>query len=250
MTSNTNRFRWVSVEYALIAAVLWSLSALVAAPPTEVFVIGSLYRQHESVAGYSLDTLRRIVVTIDPQVLVLDCTPKEIATQSVHASKIEYPGVIFPLMNERKPRVYAAEPDEPLFSEIVQSIVTATRDLEQSKPETAQALVQLKKASDAALAVYWQTAAHVHDNVTAQALAGREVLNNRIIGPAAETGSRRWNQHWTDAIVRAAKENPGKRILAVAGIQNRSWIMSALKDVDDIDLIDIEKWLRERNIVD
>jgi hypothetical protein len=227
-----------------IVAALPVLSVVGAAPATEVYVIGSLYGLHARAPGYDLEALRRIVVAIDPQVLVLDCTPREIATRTVHASKIEYPEVIFPLMRERQYAVYPAEPDEPMFGEIVESIVEASQDLKRTRPEAAQAIEQFKKATDSVLTAYWQSPADAHDAITAQMLAAKEALQNRIIGPAAETGSIRWNRHWADSILRAARENPGRRILALTGIANRSPITLALKGATGIKVIDTTLWLR------
>ena len=48
--------------------------------------------------------------------IVTDCTPTEIREQKVHASKIEYPQVIFPLVQQHGYRVYAGEPDEPFIT--------------------------------------------------------------------------------------------------------------------------------------
>src|SRR5262245_43034465 len=246
MTRQTWTFQQLASRCAIatMVAALVTMSAAGAAPAADVYVIGSLYGLHASAPGYDLQALRRIVVAIDPQVLVLDCTPREIATRTVHASKIEYPEVIFPLMRERQYVVYAAEPDEPMFSDIVTSIVEASQDLKRTRPEAAQALDQFKKATDSALTAYWRSPADAHDAITAQMLAAREALQNRMIGPAAETGSVRWNRHWADSIVRAARENPGRRILALTGIANRSSITLALKGATGIKVIDTTSWLR------
>ena len=51
----------------------------------EVYVLGTLYKRHESVPIYSLEVLRKIVEQIRPDVLVLDCTPSEVRAQRVSA---------------------------------------------------------------------------------------------------------------------------------------------------------------------
>src|SRR5262245_47858071 len=246
MTRQMRAFRRIANRCVGVAsaAALLTMRADGAAPPAEVFVIGTLYQLHASAPGYDLQTLRRIVVAIDPQVLVLDCTPREIATRSVHASKIEYPGVIFPLMREREYAVYAAEPDEPMFSQILESIVAASQDLKRSRPQAAQALDQFRKATDSVLAAHWQSPADAHDAVTAQTLAAKEALQNIMIGPAAETGAARWNRLWADTILRAVREHPGQRILALTGIANRSSIALALNGIAGINLINTSEWLR------
>ena len=94
---------------------------------SQVFVLGTLYKRHEAVPRYDLAALRRTISAIQPDALVLDVTPRELATRKVWPGKIEYPGVVFPLIDAGRYRVYAAEPDEPMFTEIVQSIVEANQ---------------------------------------------------------------------------------------------------------------------------
>lgn len=215
------------------------------AGPADVYVVGTLYRRHAAVPAYDLPALRRLMLAIKPDILVLDCTPAEIAAQTVHASKIEYAGVVFPLVRERGYPVYAAEPAEPMFSEIVQAITAENQAMGRDRPEIAKALAQFTAATYAALAPHWQSVADVQDSVTAQALAGKSVLVNRMTGPAAERGWARWNQHWADAILRAAAEHPGKRILALTGIENRPWIVEALGRAETVRVVDVPRWLRE-----
>jgi hypothetical protein len=116
-TMNTSRALRVTMVLA-VASGLMPLTALAEAR-TEIFVLGTLYTRHETTPAYDLKTLRRIILDIGPDVLVVDCTPTEVREQKVHPSKVEYPDAIFLLARERAYKVYAAEPDEPLFSEIV-----------------------------------------------------------------------------------------------------------------------------------
>lgn len=209
---------------------------------TEVFVVGTLYRRHATVPAYDLAAVRSIILAIKPDVLVVDCTPQEVRDRRVHESKIEYAQVIFPMIQEHGYKVYPAEPDEPLFTEIVQSGTAARQKFQQSKPQQAAALQDYATATYAALATYWQSAGDVQDTLTEHVLAAKVALDGRLVGTAEH--NTRWNQHWTDAILRAVRENPGKRVLALTGIENRGWIVNALAKAPDIELIDLPSWLR------
>lgn len=213
-----------------------------AATRAEVFVVGTLYRRHATVPAYDLATVRRIVLAIEPDVLVVDCTPQEVRDRRVHESKIEYAQVIFPLMQERGYKVYPAEPDEPLFTEIVQAVAAAHQRFRQSKPEESVIHQDFVKAAYTALAVHWRTPADVQDALTARVLAAKVALEGHLVGTAKH--NERWNQHWTDTIRRAARENPGARVLALTGIENRDWIVNALANTPDIALVDLPSWLR------
>lgn len=244
------------LSLALPSSIRWLVSAALTlgllladvastADRSEVFVLASLYRRHETVAAYDLATLRRIVLAVKPDVLVVDCTPREVREQQVHASKIEYPGVVFPLVREHGWRVYPAEPDEPLFTEIVQSLVKANQALEQERPDAAAAVKAYANGLFQALTIRWRSPADVHDDVTAALFAGKSAIDADIVGPVMRDGNTRWNRHWADAIKTAVGENPGKRILAIAGVENRAAIAALLKDDPRIALVDMPAWLRE-----
>src|SRR5262245_37575295 len=44
----------------------------------ELFVLATLYTRHKSVAVYDPPALRKIILAIDPEVMVLDVTPSEL----------------------------------------------------------------------------------------------------------------------------------------------------------------------------
>ncbi|HKU12801.1 MAG TPA: hypothetical protein VJQ52_00320 [Steroidobacteraceae bacterium] len=226
----------------LLAAVASAADATPAA--TRIFVLGSLYSRHQSIAAYDLAALRRVIVAIDPDVVVIDCTPTEVREQQVHTSKVEYPQVIFPLVKEHGYRVYAAEPDEPLFTQIVEPIAQAMRAYGKSNPEQARVLSDYDRATWAALALHWRSPADAHDEATALALAGRKALDAQIHGELLLEGNARWIEHWVGVVRRAAAENPGKKILAVAGIDNRQEIERELRRDPALAVVEMADWLR------
>jgi hypothetical protein len=237
--------RIIACTAALAALSLSLIGSALAADRAEVFVLGSLYSRHQSVPAYDLDALRRIILTIDPDVLIVDCTPTEVREQKVHASKIEYPNVIFPLAQQHRYRVYAAEPDEPQFTQIVQSIVQARGSFDTASPQKSAALDEYESATYAALKLHWQSPATVHDDITAAALDARKDLDDQLYGPVQTRGGVAWNEHWAAVVLKAADENPGKRLLAVAGLENRRAIESLLTSAASVRIVNMENWLRE-----
>lgn len=217
-----------------------------AASSTQVFVLGTLYSRHETIPAYDLDALRRAVLTIAPDVVVVDCTPTEVREQKVHPSKVEYPQVIFPLVQQHGYRVYAAEPDEPLFTQIVQPLAQARSEFAKARPQPARILADYDKATWAALALYWQSPADAHDETTALALAGRKALDTRVYGELQAQANARWIEHWVRIVRQAAAENPGKKILAVAGIDNRDEIERELRRDSRLTVADMAQQLRGR----
>jgi hypothetical protein len=213
----------------------------------EVMVLATLYRRHENVSVYDLSTLRKIVVAFRPDVLVLDVTPSELKEGKVHPSKIEYTEVIFPLLKNGGYRVYPAEPSEPMFSEIVNAVKNAINAFELENPAAAKEMRQLNTSAYESLKAYWRTPAEVNDNVTDRMLMGKTVLEHQLNG-VAKADNGRWNQHTVSMVQRAVRENPGKRLLVLNGIENCYWIRDALSRDSRINLVKAEQWLRDHNL--
>jgi hypothetical protein len=230
----------------LFPLLVTALASTAAAADTQVFVLGSLYSRHQTIPAYDLDALRRTVLAIAPDVVVIDCTPTEVREQTVHASKVEYPRVIFPLVKQLGYRVYAAEPDEPLFTQIVQPLAQHRSAFAQAQPEQARILADYDKATWSALTLYWRSPAEAHDPTTALALAGRKALDNQIYGEIQSQANARWIEHWVRIVRQAAAENPGKKILALAGIDNRDEIEQQLRKDAALGVVDMASWLRGR----
>jgi hypothetical protein len=212
----------------------------------EVMVLATLYRRHENVSVYDLSTLRKIILAFKPDVLVLDVTPSELKEGKVHPSKIEYTEVVFPLLKSGGYRVYPAEPAEPMFSEIVNGVQNAINAFESENLAAAKAMRQLNTSTYEALKAYWQTPAEVNDDVTDGLLMGKTAFERQLNGTAKVNGER-WNQHTVDVIQRAVKENPGKRLLVLNGIENCYWLRDALSRDSKIILVKAEQWLRDHS---
>lgn len=209
---------------------------------TDVYVLASLYRRHDEIRSYDLAALRRTVLAVQPDVLIVDCTPREVRERTVSPSKIEYPGVIFPLADARRWPMYAAEPDEPLFSEIVERGTSARSTAAATQPAAVAALKAYESGMYAVLAQHWQSPAAVHDDVTIAVVEGLTALEARYYGDA----QIRWDRHWTDVILQAVDENPGKRLLAIAGVKNRPRIIRGLREDPRVNLIDMPAWLQSK----
>jgi hypothetical protein len=161
-------------------------------------------------------------------------------------SKIEYPQVIFPLVQQHGYRVYAGVPDEQLFTQIVQPLAQARGAFAKANPQQARALDGYDEATWSALKTHWRSPADAHDETTALALAGRKALDTRAYGELSAQGDARWIEHWARIVRQAVAENPGKKILAAPGIDNRAEIERELRGDSNLTLVDMAQWLRGR----
>lgn len=230
---------------ALVSCAATTITAHAQAPdaPSEVFVLATLYRRHATTPAYGHDTLRRLIERIRPDVVVLDVSPRELRDQTVHPSKAEYPEVIFPLVRERGLRAYPGEPDEPEFTEIVTGVSRALRAFA-ADTVAARADDALELATFGALARLWQSPADVNGALTDELLAARHHYQDRVAPYAVADGWRRWNGHAAGVVRRARRENPGRRILVLIGVENCGPLRAALGREPAVRLINMEDWLR------
>lgn len=212
---------------------------------SEVYLLGTLYKRHEQVPAYNVETLVRIVEKVAPDVLVLDVTPDELRKRSVFPGKIEYTRGIFPLMDKRGFITYPAEPAEPMFSEIVEASKATLQQFDKEKPALSASFKRTEKNMYAVLGKHWTSAAHVQDEVTAEMIEAASSLQAELVGPVLKSGGERWDRHTSDVVKRAVSEHPGKRVLVLTGIRNRPLVQRNLQGDPAIKLVDMPAWLTQ-----
>lgn len=238
-------FRSTSALFVTTAALMFLSLPIQANEGNEVFVVGTLYKRHEQVPAFSVDVLKRLIADIKPSVLVLDVTPTELEKKTVFPGKIEYTQGVFPLLTQQTYTVYAAEPAEPMFSEIVQAVATAHQQFPKDKPAQSAAVKKHEEATYELLKLHWTSVANVQDEVTAAALRATIELSGAMMGPVIRNAGQRWDRHTADVVLKAVAEQPGKRILVLTGIRNRPLVTENLRAVAGIKLIDMPAWLQQ-----
>lgn len=216
-----------------------------AMPVNDVFVVATLYSRHNTTPVYNLDVLSQVVKGIAPDVVVLDVNPTELQQQKVYPGKVEYTQVIFPWLNARKCRAYAGEPGEPEYTEIVEATRQAHKAFETDKAVAFAAWSKYKEGTFEALRASWQSAADVNSETTDKVLAGKLALQGKLVGSVDASGWERWNQYTAGVVLQAVRENPGKRILLLTGLDNCYAIRSILRTHDTINLVNMEQWLKD-----
>jgi len=235
----------VAILLAVLGSLWASANAQESTGPAEVYVLATLYRRHAAIPAYSHDTLRALIKRIRPTVVVLDVSPREFRDQTVHPSKAEYPEVIFPLVHEQGYRAYAGEPDEPQFTEIVAGLGRQLRAFRTEHPDLARIDEAYETATLAALTQVWTTPADVNGALTDQLLMARRHYQDRVAGPEVAKAWRRWHDHAVMMVRRAARENPGQRILVLLGVDNCARLRPALRGLPELRLVEIEAWLSQ-----
>ncbi len=233
----------ILLSATIVIAALCLTPAYAQHPPTDVYLIGTLYKRHEQVPAFDVAVLRRIIADVRPDVMVLDVSPEELKKNSVHASKVEYTQTVVPMIATGIYAVYPAEPAEPMFSEIVQGLSAHLREYAKQQPVLAAAFNKNEQALYAVLKPYWTSASRVQDEVTAGAIGASAGLQGELVGPVLKSADARWDRHTADAVIKAVNEHPGKRVLVLTGIRNRPTVKLHLAAEPTIRLVDMPTWL-------
>jgi truncated hemoglobin YjbI len=227
--------------WAVLLSMMLMPAGAMAAPaqaPAQVVVLAALHRMHEQVPAYSGQVLSASIQRLAPDVLCLEVTPDRLQARAPEANKIEYPQVVYPLLERGNYALYAMEPPEPLYTQIGAAYMQATQAYAAAHPEDWEAFTTYGRHMYASLRSHWTGPAQVNDAVTDQMLRARHALQEALIGPGERDGWEAWNMHFLKVITQAAREHPGKRIVVVVGAEHGYWLRERLDGLADVQLMD------------
>jgi len=214
-----------------------------AAQETELFILSTVTRLHPELSYYDFAELRRRILEVRPDVIVLEVRPDELAERKETPGRPEYPAVVFPLLLEKQYTTYPMEPGEPLFGEMVQSHATLLQKFKESRPDASATVNAYEAAAVAALRACWRSPADVNSPFTDRIVEAKHEMQSALMGPSRAEGWARWNDYMVDAVRRAMAENPGKRVLALVGYDNAYWMRARLTDLPGARIIDMHQAL-------
>jgi hypothetical protein len=223
---------------ALLLTCLVSTAQAAGPKPAEVAVLATLHKLHAEVPAYSGQVLRDSILRLAPDVLCIEVRPDRYAQRAPEANKVEYPEVVYPLIDAQGYRVYPMEPAPPRFEALLQPYLQANRAFAEAQPAEAAAFSAHAEAMYAPLRAYWTSAARVNDAVTDQQMRAKHALQDALIGEGERAGWEAWNGEFLAAIERAAAENPGKRIVVLVGAEHGYWLRERLAGHAGIRLLD------------
>jgi len=223
-----------------------ALPAAVAArpAPTTVVVLVTLHQMHARVPSYGNTALSHAIEQLKPDVLCVELQPDDLTARPPEKSKQEYPAIIYPLIDRHHYRVYAMEPAEPLFSAILTPYRDNTVAFGAREPARAAAFAKYSEGLYAALEAHWTTPYAVNDATTDMAFRAKHAMQEALMGPGEHAGWKAWNGHFLAVILRAARENPGRRIVVTVGAEHGYWLREHLRDAAGVTLLDTPTALR------
>jgi hypothetical protein len=90
----------------------------------------------------------------------------------------------------------------------------------------------------------WHSAADVNASWTDRLFAVKHAFQHSLYGSQEEQGWEGWNQYFLQQIVTAAKQNPGKRMVVIVGVEHGYWLREHLRNQDGVKLLDTSALLK------
>jgi hypothetical protein len=224
--------------WAVLLAVATGVAQAAQPRPAEVAVLATLHAMHADVPAYSAKVLERTILGLSPDVLCIEVRPERYAERAPEANKVEYPQVVYPLIDAHGYAVYPMEPAAPRFDAILGPYLAAGRAFQAAQPGVAAAFSAQNEALYATLRHYWTSPARVNDAVTDAQMRAKHGLQAALVGPGEQAGWEAWNQHFLDVVVRAAQAHPGKRIVVLVGAEHAYWLRERLSRQPGLRLLD------------
>lgn len=204
----------------------------------EVVVLGTLHGMHGETSGYDFDALRNAILTLEPDVLCMEIDSEDLATRSGFGSKIEYPRVVMPLVDEKGYDTCTLEPEPEVARPIIARYRAVSARLAEQDPAAVEAFSQYSDGMYQGLKAYWTSPATVNSVLTDEILRAKHGLQIALYGKDEADLWNAWNRHFMDRILQVARANHGKRIVALVGVEHGYWLRQELARIEAIDLLD------------
>lgn len=185
-----------------------------------VVLLPTLHQFHAVARTYGFRALQKLIDDLRPDVLALELTQADVESRQPQRSRMEYQKCVFPYLDLHELPVIALEPGEPLFSQLVQQLDDAKKAVKQASPQRHAEFQDYALDLFSQLLQSWESPAAVDSPRTEQVLAEKHERQARLYGSSYQDARFRWNEHFAQTIGAAARAHPGKRIVALVGVDH------------------------------
>lgn len=209
-----------------------------------VYIVGALHRLHATETDFDFAVLRRVIETIDADVMLLEVRPDELDERKDTPGRPEYPQVVWPLLRHTTVRAEAMEPGGPQFTEMVTAASTAMNEFRQRDSSKAAFWSTYQQSFTAVLQAYWRGPADAHDQVTADLSRSFSLTQSALVGSGYDRIQDRWNDYMIQRAVEVVRAHPRERVLVLASYRNRYHFDAALRAEAPGRVVAMDEWLR------
>jgi hypothetical protein len=145
---------------------------------------------------------------------------------------------VYPLLGVTNWATVALEPKGPRRTELIGLLGGAEQELQKTSPQKDEAFDTYNDTLFKYLLAEWHSGADVNAAWTDRLFAVKHSFQHSLYGPQEEQGWEGWNQYFLQQIETAAKQNPGKRIVVIVGVEHGYWLREHLRTQEDVRLLD------------
>lgn len=208
---------------------------------TAITILATLHQFHLKYNFYTLDHLRKIIDKINPDIICVELTGKDLQDKKDQIVKVEYPKCIIPLAEKKGYKLVAMEPNEPEFSRIVNKYKKLDKKIESQEPEKAEIFNQYINVLFDYLFTHWNSPIDVNSQLTNAFFEVKHRFQNFLFGPIEKQCWDEWNTHFLNTILKASETYKGKKILVTVGVEHVYWLKTNLKSNPKIKLVEVNE---------
>ena len=197
-----------------------------------IHVVPTLHQYHLVAPGYGFDALTRVLEELRPEVLVLELNERDLRERRPQVVKQEYQHCVFPYLARRPIPALAMEPDEALWEEFVTHALEAEQRFKLAWPKRHAEHEGAVRDLFGELLRSWDSPAAMNSARSDRLMEDRHARQSAMFGAGYGASWDRWNEHLAQAIVRAAQDHPGRRVVALAGFEHCYWLRRRLHELE------------------
>ncbi len=213
-------------------------------PSSDVVVLCALHQLHEQAPFYTYADLSAAVEKLHPDVLAVELTPEDLKDRVEQKNKREYQNSVYPLLRRHNWATVALEPEGPRRTELIGLLRGAEQELQKTAPQKDEAFDTYNDTLFKYLLSEWHSGVDVNASWTDRLFAVKHSFQHSLYGLQEEQGWEGWNQYFLQQIVTASKQNPGKRIVVIVGVEHGYWLREHLRKQGEVKVLDTEDLLR------
>jgi hypothetical protein len=207
--------------------------------PSEVVVLCALHQLHEQAPFYTYADLNAAIEKLHPDVLAVELTPADLKDKVEQKNKREYQNSVYHLLRRHNWPTVALEPEGPRRTELIGLLRGAEQELQKTSAQKDEAFDSYNDTLFKYLLSEWHSAADVNASWTDR-FAVKHSFQQSLYGPQEEQGWEGWNQYFLQQIATAAKQNPGKRIVVIVGVEHGYWLREHLRKPGEVKVLDTD----------
>lgn len=196
-----------------------------------VVLLPTLHQFHSAARNYGFGVLRQIIEGLRPDILAVELTEADVLGRQPQRYKMEYQKCVYPYLDQHDIPVVALEPVEPPFSEWVKQLEDAENALKESSPQRYEEFQNYALDLFSQLLQSWDSPAAVDSDRTDRMLEEKHARQGRLFGSRYQDAWDRRNEYIAQSIGETANANPGKRIVALVGVEHNYWLRPWLAEM-------------------